>query len=157
MSDVGKRITELRELAGLSQQELADRLFVSRSLVTRWENGTRRPDRRSVAEMAKLFAVPEESIIESDPAIAAELSGCIPHGAEFPPGELALMLDGFLSELCESDRRIFLRRYHFFDRPAEIAEKIGMKKGSVRMSLCRSRKKLKVYLLKKGEKQNDDR
>lgn len=152
MTESGKRIAELREFAGFSQQELADRLFVSRSLVARWENGTRRPDRRCVAAMEKLFGVPAGSLVKNSRDAAAELSGCIPRDTEISPADLALMLDGFLSELCDSDRRIFLRRYHFFDRPAEIAEKIGMKKGSVRMSLCRSRKKLKIYLSEKGGK-----
>ena len=33
------KLKELREKEGLSQQELADKLFVSRSAVAKWENG----------------------------------------------------------------------------------------------------------------------
>ena len=37
------RLTEMRKRAKLSQQDLADKLFVSRSTVSRWENGASQP------------------------------------------------------------------------------------------------------------------
>ena len=40
----GQAIKEKREKLGLTQQELAEKLFVSRQTVCRWENGTRCPD-----------------------------------------------------------------------------------------------------------------
>ena len=49
------------------------------------------------------------------------------------------------------DRNIFIRRYHFYDRPAEIAERYGLSQGSVRISLYRSRKKLKAFMMRKTE------
>ena len=38
------RIKERREARHMTQQQLADRLYVSRQTVCRWENGTRCPD-----------------------------------------------------------------------------------------------------------------
>lgn len=38
------RIKKLREEKGLTQQELADRLYVSRQTICRWEKGVRCPD-----------------------------------------------------------------------------------------------------------------
>jgi transcriptional regulator with XRE-family HTH domain len=40
----GEAIKEKREKLGLTQQDLAEKLFVSRQTVCRWENGTRCPD-----------------------------------------------------------------------------------------------------------------
>ena len=39
---IGEKIAELRTDGGMSQQTLADMLFVSRDLVSKWENDTRR-------------------------------------------------------------------------------------------------------------------
>lgn len=41
---LGKNIRKLREEAQLTQQQLADRLYVSRQTISRWESGTRCPD-----------------------------------------------------------------------------------------------------------------
>lgn len=38
------KIKERREARHMTQQQLADRLYVSRQTVCRWENGTRCPD-----------------------------------------------------------------------------------------------------------------
>lgn len=42
--DFGNKLKEARIKKGLSQQELADRLFVTRQTVSRWESGNRYPD-----------------------------------------------------------------------------------------------------------------
>ena len=39
--------------AGLSQTQLADALYVSRDLISKWETGKRRPDRKMLEAMAK--------------------------------------------------------------------------------------------------------
>ena len=41
---LGESIKSKREALGLTQQELAEKLFVSRQTVSRWESGTRCPD-----------------------------------------------------------------------------------------------------------------
>ena len=44
MRDIGKNIRELRLRAGFSQDELAERLFVTRQTVSNYEIGRSRPD-----------------------------------------------------------------------------------------------------------------
>ncbi len=39
MEEVGARIRSMRKAAGLTQEELASRIGVSRSTVNKWENG----------------------------------------------------------------------------------------------------------------------
>ena len=41
---LGNKIKLKREQAGMSQQDLAEKLFVSRQTVSRWESGARTPD-----------------------------------------------------------------------------------------------------------------
>lgn len=41
---LGEMIRSRREAVGLSQQEMAEKLFVSRQTVSRWESDTRTPD-----------------------------------------------------------------------------------------------------------------
>ena len=52
--DIGDRIAELRRRKSLTQQELADRLYVSRQLVSKWESGDRRPDYKTVEKIAQI-------------------------------------------------------------------------------------------------------
>ena len=52
--------------AGLSQTQLADALFVSRDLVSKWETGKRHPDRKMLEAMAKIFGVAAEHLIDID-------------------------------------------------------------------------------------------
>lgn len=46
---------KLRTEKGLSQRELADRIFVTRSAVARWENGSRLPDATMITRLAKVL------------------------------------------------------------------------------------------------------
>lgn len=70
---LGEKIKELREVQGLTQQELADKLFVSRQTVCRWENGTRCPD----LIMAKKIAI-ALNISVDDLFTDEELSNYVP-------------------------------------------------------------------------------
>ena len=50
-------LVKLREDKGLSQQELADRLFVTRQAVSRWEQGDTVPEIETLQAISKLFNV----------------------------------------------------------------------------------------------------
>ncbi len=49
----GEVLRHLRTEKGLSQQQLADMLYVDRSSVTRWESGSRLPDAFMIARLAE--------------------------------------------------------------------------------------------------------
>ena len=53
MMALGDNIRRIREERGMTQQQMADKLYVSRQTVCRWENGSRCPD----LIMAKRLAV----------------------------------------------------------------------------------------------------
>lgn len=55
--DFRQRLFELRRQAGLSQEELANLLGVTRQAVQKWEAGTSRPDMDNLAALADYFHV----------------------------------------------------------------------------------------------------
>ena len=59
-------------------------------------------------------------------------------------------LTRFLGSLTPDARRIFLARYWSFQTPKEIAKEHGATLGSVKMSLKRTKEKLREYLKKEG-------
>jgi transcriptional regulator with XRE-family HTH domain len=60
---VGKRISELRRGAGLSQDELAEKLFVTRQAVSKWENGMSVPSIDILSDICRMFSVSFEEIL----------------------------------------------------------------------------------------------
>lgn len=64
--------------------------------------------------------------------------------------ELSEAISGFLMTLGEFQRQIFIERYWFFDRSAEIAERHGKTQSNIDAQLIKLRNKLKKYLLERG-------
>ena len=60
---VGARIAECRKGMGLSQEELAEKLFVTRQAISKWENGTSVPSIETLCEISKLFRISFEEIL----------------------------------------------------------------------------------------------
>ena len=56
----------------------------------------------------------------------------------------------FLGKLKPEQRRIFLLRYWYMDKIEEISEKLGISENKVKVSLHRTRNKLKKLLEKEG-------
>ena len=50
-------ILELRNKAGLSQDELAEKVFVTRQAVSRWENGETTPNTETLKLLSKRFMI----------------------------------------------------------------------------------------------------
>lgn len=73
-----------------------------------------------------------------------------PQGAEesAEAGELIRALNRFLETLGSEKRRVFLRRYWFFDPVAEIAENFGTSESKVKSILFRTRNELRNFLVK---------
>lgn len=86
------------------------------------------------------------------PAVLDELTRCTGDGPEamMEAAELSRLLDQFLRNLPRRDCAIFLRRYWYAETVEEIAHACGFPIGSVKSSLFRSRRKLKVWLEKEG-------
>ena len=51
------KIIKLRKTNGWSQEELAEKLDVSRQAISRWESATAQPDATNILKLSKLFGV----------------------------------------------------------------------------------------------------
>lgn len=58
-------LKNIRTEKGLSQQQLANKLFVDRSSVAKWENGSRFPDAVIISRIAKVLDVDVTLLLES--------------------------------------------------------------------------------------------
>ena len=63
---LAKKMIELRKQNGLSQQDLADRLGVSRQAISRWETGAVQPLADSVRGLAQVFQVSTDYLLNDD-------------------------------------------------------------------------------------------
>lgn len=62
-SKTAYKIRELRNRAGLTQKELADRLYKSESAIRMWELGKSEPDLQSINALSEIFGVTVDSIL----------------------------------------------------------------------------------------------
>ena len=63
MNIVGNSIKKLREERGMTQDELAEKLNVTRQAVSNWETGKTQPDIETLTRLAEIFDVSVERII----------------------------------------------------------------------------------------------
>ena len=63
MNELGARLQALRRQAHLSQQELAERLHVSRQSISKWELGTAKPDLDNMIRLSELFGVSLDELV----------------------------------------------------------------------------------------------
>ena len=141
----GQIIQKLRINAEMTQEQLAERLFVSRELVSKWELGQRKPNIRELREMAKLFRVRIDDLIDTND-LWEELSTCFPAEGRTSPEEFSVQLDPFLHTLSERERSVFIRRYYGLEDVGDISAAFDISENNVRVILTRTRKKLKKYL-----------
>ncbi|WP_302153637.1 helix-turn-helix domain-containing protein [uncultured Enorma sp.] len=64
--EVGKRIREQRANAGMSQDDLAARVYVSRQTISSWENDKTYPDVQSLILLSEIFGVTVDALIKGD-------------------------------------------------------------------------------------------
>lgn len=63
---VAVNIRKLRENAGLTQRELAEKLYVSDNVISKWERGESLPDPENLARIAEVFGVEVSAIVYED-------------------------------------------------------------------------------------------
>lgn len=64
--DLGERLYELRKQKGLSQEEVADRLGVTRQTVSKWETGQSTPDFDKVLPLCELYEISTEELFTGE-------------------------------------------------------------------------------------------
>lgn len=83
-----------------------------------------------------------------------ELEECLASGTDvetaYEGKELGQCIRCFVRGLSEQDGNVFVRRYFFTDSVAAIAGRYGLTENNVMVILSRTRKKLKLELMKEG-------
>lgn len=68
-------IAELRAKKGMSQDDLAEKLFVTRQAVSRWENGDTTPNVETLKLLSKLFDVSINTLLGSPQRLVCQCCG----------------------------------------------------------------------------------
>lgn len=64
--ELSRQIKKYRTQADLSQEELAEKIFVSRQTISNWENDKNYPDIKSLVLMSEVFQVSLDNLIKGD-------------------------------------------------------------------------------------------
>lgn len=64
--ELGKQIKKHRQEVQLSQEELAERIYVSRQTISNWENDKSYPDVNSLVLLSETFQISLDKLIKGD-------------------------------------------------------------------------------------------
>ncbi len=75
MINFGNRLKKLRTQNNMSQAQLGDRLGLSKSLISAYENGIRMPSYESLISISRLFKVSTDYLLGVENTNVLDLSG----------------------------------------------------------------------------------
>ena len=64
--EFNEKLQELRKSKGLTQEELAEVLYISRTAISKWESGRGYPSIDSLKEISKFFSVTIDELLSSE-------------------------------------------------------------------------------------------
>ena len=64
--EFNEKLQELRKQKGITQEELAEALYVSRTAVSKWESGRGYPNIESLKEISKFFSVSIDELLSGE-------------------------------------------------------------------------------------------
>lgn len=109
-------IYELRKKKGLSQEELAEKIFVTRQAVSRWENGETIPNTETLKLLSQLFDVSINTLLGSPRQLICQCCGM-----PLEDSNISKEIDGFFNEeyckWCYADGEYM---YHNMDDLIEV-------------------------------------
>ena len=118
---VAQRLTEAREAAGYSQDQVAVALDVSRPMISYWESGTRTPNDRQLVGLARLYGVDIAALRVDQPIEDVQTSA-------------RMMFRGAEDELPPEAGRGLREFERFLDMYARLAEQTGFAIHGLRQS-----------------------
>lgn len=64
--ELGEKILELRKKMNFSQEELAEKVNVTRQTISKWELGETCPDIKQAKELSKIFSISLDEMVGND-------------------------------------------------------------------------------------------
>ena len=75
MDNFGERLAALRKERGMSQEELAEKLQLTRQTISKWETGASTPDLELLMRLAEVFGISMDCLLrEEKPSIMKKIS-----------------------------------------------------------------------------------
>lgn len=71
--EINKKLKEARANSGLTQEQVAEKIMVSRQTISNWENGKSLPDIVSVINMSDLYQISLDELLKGDQRMKAKL------------------------------------------------------------------------------------
>ncbi|MBR5309698.1 MAG: helix-turn-helix transcriptional regulator [Oscillospiraceae bacterium] len=75
MTKIGDNIKKVRTKSGMTQEELAEKINVTRQAISNWENGKTEPDIETLTKIAQIFDISIDELVDGIPQNIAELRG----------------------------------------------------------------------------------
>lgn len=75
MTAIGNNIKNERKKLGITQEELAEKLSVTRQAISNWENGKTEPDIETLTKIAQIFDISIDELVDGIPKGITELRG----------------------------------------------------------------------------------
>ncbi|MDE5601250.1 MAG: helix-turn-helix domain-containing protein [Clostridia bacterium] len=72
MLDFGNRLKDLRMKYGLTQEEVADKICVTKQAVSKWENGLSLPDVAALSSLAELYGTTVDYLLTGEEKVRVE-------------------------------------------------------------------------------------
>lgn len=115
MQTFGERIKELRQNAGLTQQQLADRIWVSKAAISNYELYERNPSPEILVKLAKVFHVSVDYLLGiEEKSQTLDLSGLTDEDIQMLENTAALLRKKNLEKAHgRSDKQEPQRKYEY--------------------------------------------
>jgi transcriptional regulator with XRE-family HTH domain len=68
------KLRQCRKESGLSQEDIAEKLHVSRQAVSKWERGINEPDIETIVRLSDLYGVTIDQLLRADLSVVRKLA-----------------------------------------------------------------------------------
>ena len=104
--EIADRLIKLRKKHGLSQEELADKLGLSRQAVSKWERAEASPDTDNLICLAKLYGVSLDELLSTDDDVETIVKEQVKPEAKEEKGDSIVLTDDEGSKVIIKDNHI---------------------------------------------------
>lgn len=99
-----QRLQEVRRRSGLTQEQFAERLCVSRQAVSKWESGRGYPEIEKILYICSCYGVTLNELFDQEPPPPSESSAPEPEPAPLPTESLHRSLAAFFNNLAPRNK-----------------------------------------------------
>ena len=68
--ELNEKLQELRKAKGMTQEELAEVLYVSRTAISKWESGRGTPSIESLKQLSAFFSISIDDLLSAEKALS---------------------------------------------------------------------------------------